>query len=192
MKKLFTSVILLALLFSSCSSDDDNNNSQPNGVFITVNSDTRTPSLTNSSGYEIDLSSFEFNGNFSEPAGIQFVMDIYDIDRMHIGGIGGYTSCVEIELFVDIYKQGFTNNENVSTIFQANSASSSEKQDKAEIFIRLKNEQDDVFLAGTALDNQNIQVSFENGQYNVSFTNLNFLGTNGTTEFTAGARILTN
>lgn len=180
-------VFLLSTLILSCNKDDED--IKPNGVFIEVNGDTRIPSLSNTSGYEIDLSSFNFSGNSSEPSGIQFVMDIYDLDRKYIGGIGGIQSCVELELFVDVFKSNFNGNETIQTFLTANTKE--EKQDKANIFIRFKDSSDDRIMSGTALDGQSVEIEKRNGEYYVFFDNLNFKSTDGT-DFTASSRIITN
>ena len=51
---------------------------------------------------------------------------------------------------------------------------------------------DDVIMAGTALENQIISVRKENGEYIVTFENLNFESTDGDNNFTGSGRIITN
>lgn len=187
MKKLLLLLTLVTALATSCSNRDED--STPNGVFIEVNGDTRNPSLSNTTGYQINLSSFNFNENSSEPAGIQFVMDIYDINRKYIGGIAGIQSCVEIELFVDVFKVDFYGNETVQTFLTANTKE--EKEGKANIFIRFKDSSDHRILSGTAIDGQNIKIEKRNGEFYVFFENLNFKSTDGD-DFTASSRIITN
>ncbi|MGW1456507.1 hypothetical protein ACWBC2_16090 [Salegentibacter agarivorans] len=183
--------LTVLLSFNSCSKDDDTEN-QTNGVYISINNDLRTPSLSSKPYYEIDLSSFSFGSTYYEPAGIQFVMDIYDPNREYIGGIGGVTSCSELEVYVDVFKQDFSQSSTVNTVFNAHSLDKEEKRDKAEIFIRFRDDDDDVILAGTALENQTVKIEQKNGEYYVHFENINFLGTDGNSTFKASGRIITN
>ncbi|WP_298248381.1 hypothetical protein [uncultured Christiangramia sp.] len=193
MKKTTHILLLFTIILSlfSCSKEDDNE--QPsNGVFISINNDLREPSLNNTSNYQIELSSYSFNSTNREPSGIQFVMDIHDPDKQYIGGIGGITTCAELEVFIDVFRTDLESPKTISTIFNAYGQSKEEKQDKAEVFIRFKNDEDDVIMAGTALENQTINVKNENGEYVTIFENLTFESTDGTTNFTASGRIIAN
>lgn len=184
-------LFIITLSLFSCSKED-NNVPPSNGVFISINNDLRKPSLSNSSTYQIDLSSYNFNSTYYEPSGVQFVMDIHDPERAYIGGIGGITTCAELEVYVDIFRTDLDTKKDIPTIFNARGQSNEEKKDKAEIFIRFKDNEDDVIMAGTALENQMVSVRKENGEYVVNFENLNFESTDGTTNFTASGRIITN
>lgn len=192
--KIIKSILQLVLVLTlfSCSKEDNNEASSSNGVFISINNDSRTPSLSNSSTYQIELSSYNFSSTHYDPSGVQFVMDIHDPDREYIGGIGGITTCAEIEVFVDVFRTDLDTKKNIPTIFNAYGQSKEEKQDKAEMFIRFKNNEDDVILAGTALENQTVSVRKENGEFIISFENLKFESTDGNTIFTGSGRIITN
>ena len=191
MKQIFLALIAFLTLLS-CSKDDDSSNNIPsNGIFISINGDTRTlSSASNEDGYDIELSSYLFNGNASEPEGVQLVMDVYDIDQEYIGDIGDYTGCTEIEVYADIFTRDFSN-PNIKTIFDEGNLTSSEKENKCELYIRLKGGSDDVIIAGSSVENQTVTISKQGNTYEVEFTDLNFKSNEGET-FTASGRIITN
>lgn len=195
MKKLkfLIASLIVTMLFIRCSSDDDSSTESTDEVFIEVNGDLRKPDIISRDYYDVELSRTFFDENSSEPAGAQFVLDIYDPDRQYIGGLGNYEECVEVELFIDYFSAGFpAESKSVETILNAYSASKEEKTGKCEIFIRLKNLSDNVILAGTAIDNQFAEYTLEPGADGFSsfyFKDLIFISTSGN-EFEASGRII--
>jgi len=188
--------ILVALLVTisliSCSKDDSaGGNNSPNGVFIGVNDDNRTLALNDiGDTYRIDLSSLAFNENSYEPAGIQFVMEIWDKNKAYIGGIGGNNSCQVIELYVDVFKNDFKTKTTIKTY--ASPMTKAGRKDKCNIFIRLKDINRKLIIMGEAINGQDITVENKNGVYTVEFSKLKIVTENGTSSFTCSGRIITN
>ncbi len=187
-------LVLFFALFVACNSNDDIIENS-NDIFIEVNGDLRTPSNTSSGTYNVELSRFFFDETSNEPLGVQFVMDIYDPERLYIGGLGNYSSCVEVELFVDYFSDGFPDSSaEVSTIFNANSIPKEEKSGKCEIFIRLKDINDNIIIAGTAIPDQITQYTLVpgvGGYSSFTFQNLTFQTNDNTgNQFTVGGRIV--
>ncbi len=193
MKKLFQlSVSLLVIfLFITCSKDDNNKMASIDGVFIGVNNDNRIPGLYDiEDTYRVDLSSYAFVEKYYEPSGVQFVMEIWDKNREFIGGIGGINSCQVIELYIDVYKNDFNSKTQVETF--TGDLSKAEKQDKCNLYIRLKDINRNPIMAGNAIDGQNITVEYKNGEYYVEFSNLKVESNDGIDSFTTSGRIITN
>ncbi|WP_157366545.1 hypothetical protein [Aquimarina agarilytica] len=190
--KHFFLVLIAFFSILSCSKDDETNNEDipEDAIFISINDDIRQLHASNRNNYEIDLSSFEFNQTSSEPQGVQFVMDIYDPNKEFIGNIAGINRCSEIEVFADVFQTRFPD-ENIETLFNANRLPIIDKFNKCELFIRLKDESDNVIMAGTSQNGQSISVDEINGfQYRVEFFDIIFETNSGET-FTASGRINT-
>ena len=186
--------LLLIAFFSilSCSKDDETNNQDTpeDAIFISINNDIRQLHASNRNDYEIDLSSYEFNQTSSEPKGVQFVMDVYDPNKEFIGNISGINECTEIEVFVDVFQTRFPD-DRIETLFNAHSLPIIDKFNKCELFIRLKDDSDNVIIAGTSQQGQSISVDEINGfQYRIEFFDLVFETNSGET-FTASGRINT-
>lgn len=189
--KYFNLILIALFTLLSCSDDESNNESIPeNALFISINDDSRQIHASNRNEYKIDLSSFEFSQTSSEPKGVQFVMDIYDPNKEFIGNIAGINRCSEIEVFADVFQTRFPD-ENIETLFNANRLPIIDKFNKCELFIRLKDESDNVIMAGTSQNGQSISVDEINGfQYRVEFFDIIFETNSGET-FSASGRINT-
>lgn len=190
--KIFLVALLVTTSLISCSKDDSTGgNNLPNGVFIGVNDDNRTPGLNDiGDTYRIDLSSFAFYENSYEPSGTQFVMKIWDKNRVYIGGIGGINSCQDIEVFIDVFKNDFKTKTTVKTY--ASPMTKAEKKDKCFVLIYLKDINRNSIMMGTAISGQNITVEYKNGEYYVEFSNLKIVNDKGTSSFTCSGGIITN
>ena len=68
-------LVLFFALFVACNSND---------IFIEANGNLRTPSNISSGTYNVELSKFFFDETSNEPLSMQFVMDIYDPNRLYL------------------------------------------------------------------------------------------------------------
>ena len=82
--------------------------------------------------------------------------------------------------------------DSIQTVFDTQSLSKTEKQNKCNVYLRLKDTDDHVIIGLRALDGQNITVEFKNGEYYVEFSNLDFGSNGGTNIFIVSGRIITN
>lgn len=123
----------------------------------------------------IDLHKYSFRESYDEPAGIQFVLDIYDPDKIAIGDIGDFINN-EIELYIDVYpieEPPFQNTTSFLCYMKSglSGLSSKERKEfykgKAHILLRLKTQDDDSIFGDEAQTGEEVHVEYKDGIYEV-------------------------
>jgi len=188
LRKFFSYFLIACCAVVSCKKDSSKS-TKTDGVFIEINNDVRNPGLIDKDFYQIELTSYSFPETYNEPAGIQFIMDIRDLNKQYIGDIGGIINTTEIEIYVDAFKQNFDTKTILKTFVRTGSETKSIMQNKCKIDIRMKDKNDRTTAYANALNNQDVTIEKIDNKYNVTFSKLNF--GNGST-FTGSARLITN
>lgn len=166
-------IISISLLLPFCSCDKNEEEPLPE-MYISIDGDIRQ---INDVGLTIiDLHKYSFHESYDEPAGIQFVLDIYDPDKIAIGDIGDFINN-EIELYIDIYPVEAPPFQN-TTVFPCYTEedlwayiTSQERKEfrkgKARILLRLKTQDDDSIFGDEAQTGEEVHVEYKDGKYEV-------------------------
>ena len=203
----FILFLFIPVIFISCSKTDDEKLNNPEGVFISINNDSRELSLVNEPGYEIDIRSrslFDYNqGGMLPVIGKIFEMNIKDENRKYIGGIADITSCVEIRIFVVILEPNIENYSSYETFlleipsdtvdYECDyycSLNVESNMGKCYTNIMLLDDSGQNIINGYSQSNQTISVERELGEFKLEFNNLVFKDEEET--FSASCRIITN
>ena len=161
------------------------------GPFIEINNDVRKPGLVEKDAYQCDISRNGISESYSEPGGMQFVMDISDANKEYIGDIGGLFNATRVEISIDAYRKSFDSKTTLKTLGRNGRYSNVKEimQDRCDVFIQIKDENDREIKAGHALPNQDITIEKINNKYYVTFNNLSF---GDGPAFTGSARLITD
>ena len=188
-KKFLVCLMVACFAITGCTKDF----SPPKieGAFIAINNDVRKPGLAETDYYKYDVSMNDINESSNEPGGMQFVMDISDVNKQYIGDIGGVFNTTKIVISIDAYEKNFDSKTTLKTLGRNGRYSAVKEimQDRCAVFIQLKNEDDRIIKAGHALPNQDVTIEKINNKYYVTFNNLNF---GDGPAFTGSARLVTD
>lgn len=174
LKKLFFCSMIACFAITGCTKDFSTPKIE--GTFIEINNDVRQPGLAEKDSYRCDISLKDISESYNEPGGMQFVMNISDVNKEYIGDIGGIFNTTKIEINIDAYRKSFDSKITLKTLGRNGRYSGVKEilQDRCNVFIQLKNEDGRVIKAGHALPGQDVTIEKINNKYHVTFKNLNF------------------